>query len=98
MPKQADCGWVTCTVRLSRDLTRQARDLGRLLQIGATLCARFSGLVGAICWGAVLPAASLLAEFASRYYNNGNCLGMRFNLLGPAAWPVEVRRGTYDCY
>lgn len=98
---QADCGIITCTVRFSRATTRNIRDGAALGAIGAGVVAAFSG-------GLAVPAAALVAAalgvhniVAGRFYENGNCLGLRFlvqHAAVPAYWyPVQVKRNTYNC-
>lgn len=102
---QGDCGDVTCTVRLDRAQTKNARDVGGLIAIAGGLCAAVSGgTLAAACAAAVAPAAGVLAVAANRYYDNGNCLGVRFikyPLPWPfpvvVAWPTEVKFGDYNC-
>lgn len=50
-----------------------------------------------MCGAAIAPAAVVIAVAAGRYYEVGNCLGVRFSKIGGLAWPVEVRKGTYNC-
>lgn len=97
---QGDCGWVTCTVRLSRGATRNARDASWIIGAAAGACGVLSGgTLAVVCGAAIAPASVVLAVAAGRYYEDGNCLGIRFTKTPPAtaAWPVSVKRGSYNC-
>ncbi|MFC7533231.1 hypothetical protein [Actinoplanes sp. GCM10030250] len=102
-PFQGDCGHLTCTVRIDRAQTRNARDAGAVIGIAAGACGVFSaGTLAVVCGGAVAPAAGLLALAAARYYEQGDCLQIKFTKYpGPggvrAAWPGAVKRGTRNC-
>jgi hypothetical protein len=102
-PFQADCGNVTCTVRFDRAQTRNARDAGAVIGIAAGACGVFSaGTLAVVCGGAVAPAAGLVALAAARFYEQGDCLQIKFTKHpGPggarAAWPGAVKRGTRNC-
>jgi hypothetical protein len=95
---QADCGWVTCTIRLDRASTRNARDAAWLISAAGAFCA-FAGPGAAVCAAAIIPPAVTLAVAAGRYYENGNCLGIRFSKppIPSVAWPTEVKHGSYNC-
>jgi hypothetical protein len=95
---QGDCGIVTCTVRLDRAQTRNARDAGWLIAAAGGICAAFSaGTLLIVCAAAIAPVAVVIAVAAGRYYEAGNCLGIRFGRVGGAGWPVQVTRYTYNC-
>jgi hypothetical protein len=97
---QGDCGWFTCTIRLNRAATRSARDAGWLISAAAGMCAVLASGPGAVvCGAAVAPAAVGLAVFAGRYWEEGNCLGIKLTHppIPPRAWPSKVRRGKYNC-
>ena len=96
---QGDCGYITCTVRLDRAQTRNASDASWIITGFAAACSVLGGLTGLLCAAAIAPGAVALAVAAGRFYENGNCIGARFylNVILPVAWPVEVRRGTYNC-
>ncbi|MGK5680265.1 hypothetical protein [Actinoplanes sp. URMC 104] len=90
-------------MRIDRAQTRNARDAGAVIGIAAGACGVFSaGTLAVVCGGAVAPAAGLLALAASRYYEQGDCLQIKFTKYpGPAgvraAWPGAVKRGTRNC-
>ncbi|MSO86620.1 MAG: hypothetical protein EXQ71_03745 [Acidimicrobiia bacterium] len=101
---QGDCGTVTCTVRLDRAQTKNARDASQLVGAAATICGVLSGgTLAIVCGAAILPASIVLATFAGRYYGDGNCLGIRFNkypvppLVTFVGWPTQVKYGEYNC-
>lgn len=99
-PFQADCGIATCTVRFSRDATRNARDGSAAVGLFAAACGFVASAPGAIACGLVaFPAAGGVAILANRYYESGDCLGIRFGLppVPPVAIPVKVKHGTYNC-
>ena len=96
---QGDCRF-TCTIRIDRAQTRNARDASWIIGAAAGACAIVSaGTLALVCGASVAPAAVVLAVAAGRFYENGNCLGIRFLPTPPVspAWPVEVRKGTYNC-
>ena len=96
---QADCGIVTCTVRFDRATTRNIRD-------GAGLGGIASGVVAVFSGGILVPAATVIGAFlgangiiAGRYYENGNCFGIKVvpgGAINPW-WPTRVTRNTYNC-
>ena len=99
---QGDCGRVTCTVRLDRAQTRNARDAGGVIGIAAGVCGVFSGgTLALVCGAAVAPAAGVIGLAANRFYEQGDCLQIKFTkpgLPGPRlAWPGSVKRGTRNC-
>lgn len=96
---QGDCGIITCTLRLNRASTRNARDAGWLIAAAAGGCAVISAGVGAVvCGAAVAPAATLLAVAAGRYWENGNCLGIKIAVApGTPSWPTQVKKNTFNC-
>jgi hypothetical protein len=99
---QGDCGRLTCTVRVDRAQTRNARDAGGVIGIAAGVCGVFSaGTLAIVCGGAIAPAAGVIALAANRYYEQGDCLAIKFTkpgLPGPQlAWPASVKRGTRNC-
>jgi hypothetical protein len=95
---QADCGWITCTIRLNRATTRNARDAGWLISAAGVFCG-FAGPGAAVCAAAIIPPSVTLAVFAGRYWEEGNCLGIRFSRppIPSVAWPVRVKHGSYNC-
>jgi hypothetical protein len=99
---QGDCGRITCTVRIDRAQTRNARDVGGIIGIAAGACGVFSaGTLAVVCGAAVAPAAGVIALAANRFYEQGDCLAIKFTkpgLPGPQlAWPTSVKRGTRNC-
>lgn len=95
---QGDCGIISCTIRFDRAATRNARDASWIIGAAAGACAVLSsGTLAIVCGAAVAPAAVVAAVAAGRYYENGNCLGIRFYVLGGVGWPTEVKRNTYNC-
>jgi hypothetical protein len=97
---QGDCGWVTCTLRLNRAATRNARDAGWLIAAAAGACGVVTSGAGAVvCGAAIAPAAVTLAVFAGRYYEDGDCLGIKFTHppVPSVAWPSRVKHGSYNC-
>jgi hypothetical protein len=96
---QGDCGWFTCTVRFDRAATRNARDAGWLIGAAAGACAVVTGGTAAIvCGAAIAPAAVYLAVMSGRYYEGGNCLGIRVTKTFPAiSWATQVHRSSYNC-
>jgi hypothetical protein len=102
-PFQGDCGTITCTVRLDRAQTRNARDAGAVIGIVAGACASVSlGTLAPVCGAAVAPAAAITALAAARFYEQGDCLQIKFSKVpGPGGVPVaipgSVRRGTRNC-
>jgi hypothetical protein len=92
---QADCGWVSCTVRLSRSMTRNVRDGVAVLASLVGFCVPLAGPV--VC-GFIGARLALDRAAAGRYYENGNCLGYRYSRAFPVGpMPIQVRRGTYNC-
>jgi hypothetical protein len=102
-PFQGDCGSLTCTVRLDRAQTRNARDAGAVIGIVAGACASVSlGTLAPVCGAAIAPAAGITALAAARFYEQGDCLQIKFSKIpGPGGLPVgipgSVRRGTRNC-
>jgi hypothetical protein len=102
-PFQGDCGWVTCTIRLDRAQTRNARDAGAVIGIAAGACgAASAGTLALVCGAAVAPAAGIIAVAAARFYEQGDCLQFKFLKYPPAgvvqlAVPGSVKRGTRNC-
>lgn len=95
---QADCGWVTCTIRLNRAWTRNARDAAWIIGAAASLCAFIGGVGAAACGAAVAIPAVAYAVFAGRYYEDGDCLGIRVVKYAPGlSYPVRVKRNSYNC-
>jgi hypothetical protein len=94
----ADCGIVTCTARLDRAQTRNARDAAWIASVGAGFCTFIPvPPAAAACAITVLAATVTFAVAAGRYYENGNCLGIRVSRVGGPVWPVEVGRGSFNC-
>ncbi|MFG1797513.1 hypothetical protein [Nocardia sp. NPDC049149] len=99
-PTQSDCGNITCTVRLDRAQTRNARDRSWLVGAGSGLiCVGLGGAGRTVCAGVIALVATDIAVNAGRYYEDGNCIGIRLlqhtNLT--YAGTTEVTRGTYNC-
>jgi Na+/proline symporter len=97
---QGDCSWVTCTIRLNRAATRNARDASWLIGAAAGACAVVTEGAGAVvCGAAIAPAAVTLAVAAGRYYESGRCLGIKFTHppVPSVAWPSSVKYGTRNC-
>jgi hypothetical protein len=97
---QGDCSWVTCTIRLNRAATRNARDASWLIGAAAGACAVVTEGAGAVvCGAAIAPAAVVLAVAAGRYYESGDCLGIKFTHppVPSVAWPSSVEHGTHNC-
>jgi hypothetical protein len=95
-----DCGYVTCTLRFNRARTRDARDAGYLIVGAGSACATFSQALRVVCAGAVAPAALALSIAAQRWYEDGDCLKIKFNKVpvpGIVAWPQRLDHGTYNC-
>ncbi|MEZ4358913.1 MAG: hypothetical protein R3B48_01980 [Kofleriaceae bacterium] len=94
---QADCGRITCTVRLNRAWTKRvAQGASTAASVASVACRRAPSPLGiAACTAAVKGLGLLLKSTASKYYNRGNCVGLRYGLL-PTKLP-EVTRGTYNC-
>ena len=99
------CGYVTCTIRFNRSATRDIRDGSGIAGGASTMTA---AICGALSAGTCVVVAGVIAgylwtqqTFAGRYYENGNCYGVKFNLYPPppatASWPTQVKRGTYNC-
>ncbi|KAA2252405.1 hypothetical protein F0L68_35750 [Solihabitans fulvus] len=96
---QADCGWITCTVRLDRNWTRNAQSAAFIVEHGAALC-RFipNGAVASACEAFVRWKAGQFASKAHVYYSHGNCLGIKIPIPAPAlAYPVSVAHGYKNC-
>ncbi|MFN8018785.1 MAG: hypothetical protein U0P45_11760 [Acidimicrobiales bacterium] len=96
---QGDCGYVTCTLRLNRARTRDARDAGWIIAAAGGACAVMSaGALAVVCGAAVAPAAVVLAVAAGRYYEDGDCLKIKFSVTpGSSAWPERLEHGDYNC-
>lgn len=95
---QGDCGIVSCTARLDRAATRNARDASWLIGAAAAICGVASGgALAIVCAAGVAPASVVLAVAAGRYYENGNCLAIKYYVVGGAGWPSEVKKGQYNC-
>jgi hypothetical protein len=96
---QGDCGIVTCTVRFDRATTRNIRDGSGLTSIAGGIVTIFSG-------GILLPVVGVISGFlganaiiAGRYYENGNCFGIKIvpgGVVNPW-WPTQVTKNTYNC-
>ena len=100
---QGDCGRLTCTVRLDRAQTRNARDAGAVIGLAAGGCGALSlGVLSPVCAAAVAPVAGVVAVAAARFYEQGDCLQIKVAKIAPAggvppALPGAVRRGTRNC-
>ncbi len=95
---QGDCGWVTCTVRFDRSLTHWIGWTGwALAVIAARGCAGLGVPVGAWCGIAIVAIGWPITNRARNYYNNGNCLGIKYYRGGVPAWTHQVTRNTYNC-
>lgn len=102
---QADCGYVTCTVRYDRAATKNIRDLSGINALAATFLSTvlivlkvtlIPGLVVAV----VATWLGANAIVAGRYYGNGNCFGIKMSkqVPLPVTWtPTEVKYNTYNC-
>jgi len=88
---QGDCGWVTCTTRFDRTLTQFIGWSGLgIAALAATAC-------GGWCGVAILAIGMVITSRARNYYNNGNCLGIKYYRGGAPAWTHQVTRNTYNC-
>jgi hypothetical protein len=101
-PFDADCGLLPphCTIRLNREMTRRARDAAQVGgPIAAAACTRVPvPLVAGVCAAAVAAGSQLLATFASNYYEDGDCLGIKVAAVPtPAVAPTRVKRGDHNC-
>jgi hypothetical protein len=105
---QADCGNISCTVRLDRATTRTVRDASQVVLLGASICGYIATAVGgplaaaaaAACALAIAPAAVVISIAAARYYENGNCLQLKVfpnPVTGAVTVPGEVKKGTRNC-
>lgn len=103
---QADCGIVTCTVRLDRATTKSwsnyGGDVGKMVASLAALGAAFGGAVGIAVSGAAAVIIGVRFDVFSRqaadYYSNGNCFGIKFPAVNyGAGWGTQVTRGTFNC-
>ena len=95
---EGDCGYATCTLRLNRARTRDARDAGWLVGAAGGACAVVSaGVLAVICGAAIAPAAVVLAVAAGRFYEDGDCLKIKFAVTGQAAWPERLPHGDHNC-
>lgn len=97
---QADCGIITCTVRFNRATTRNIRDGVNITAIAAGVATYWSG-PAAPAVGVLAAVLGINGVFAGRYYENGNCFGIK---VVPASigtvnawWPTQVTRNTYNC-
>jgi hypothetical protein len=94
------CGWFTCTVRLNRAATRNARDASWIIGAAAGACgAVTAGTASIVCAAAIAPAAVVMAVAAGRYYEAGRCLAINFAHppLPSIAWPSSVKHGDHNC-
>jgi hypothetical protein len=100
-----ECGawWYPyCTTRFSREATRNIPDGSVMAGIAM---GAWCGPGAPICAAALAAAAAGMAFIAGRYYEDGDCLGIRWNrhsLLippthNPQATAVRVKGGTYNC-
>lgn len=93
---QGDCGYVTCTLRFNREATRNARDASWLVTAGGTMCSAFTAAAPP-CLLVVVPQAVVFAVAAGRYYEDGDCLKIKFNPVTLSASAQRLDHGTYDC-
>lgn len=102
-PFQGDCGHLTCTVRLDRAQTRNARDAGAIIGIAAGVCGAVSlGSLSPVCAVAIAPTAGITAIAAARFYEQGDCLQFKISKFRgpnglPLVMPGSVKRGTRNC-
>jgi hypothetical protein len=95
---QGDCGYTTCTLRFNRARTRDARDASWLISAAAGACGvATGGTLALVCGAAIAPAAVVIAVAAGRYYEDGDCLKIKFPVIGGIAWPGRVKHGDYNC-
>jgi hypothetical protein len=94
---QADCGRVTCTVRFNRAWTKRiASGASTAASVASTACAKAPSPIGAAaCKVAIKGLGALIKSSATKYYNAGNCIGLRYGLL-PTIFR-EVTRNSYNC-
>lgn len=94
---QANCGWTSCTLRLDRAQTRNARDAAAVGMILGSACF-LTGAAAGWCGFAVAISVGPIALAAARVYESGNCLSVTFNYFGGHSLPLgSVKRGTYNC-
>lgn len=91
---QGDCGIVTCTARFDRATTRDIRDGANLGAIALGVASLLGGGVAAAVIAAVLGTQ---AVFAGRYYENGNCYGIKRLIASGLFTPTQVTYGKYNC-
>jgi hypothetical protein len=96
---EGSCGLFTCTVRLNRPATRNARDASWVISTAASMCGFIPPPGNIICGAAVAAGAVIVAVAAGRFYEQGDCLAINFNHppLPSAAWPSKVSRGDHNC-
>lgn len=97
---QGSCGWFTCTIRLSRGATRNARDAAWIIGAAGGACGVVTaGAAAIVCGAAIAPGAVVLAVAAGRFYEEGDCLAINFTHppLPSIAWPSRVEKRRYNC-
>lgn len=97
---QGDCGYLTCTLRFNRAETYKARNVSTLVGGLSVMCGVFGAPIGMVCVGAVAPIAALIHVAATEYYDDGDCLKIKFNKIpNPMVpgWPQRLDHGTYNC-
>lgn len=96
---QGDCGYLTCTLRFNRAKTYEASRVAGLINIAGAACPNFTAPIGLVCAALILGGAAVLANQAETYYDQGDCLKIKFNKtgFGPPAWAGRVDHGTYNC-
>ena len=91
------CGYISCKVYFNRALTRNARDTGWLMTMGAGSCIALSGPAGAICAAAIGAQAGAISSFAGRFYEDGDCLKLKVLLPAGPIIPERHKRGERNC-
>lgn len=99
---QGDCGDLTCTVRLDRAQTKNARDVGAIIGIAAGACGAVSaGTLALVCGASAAPSAGAISVAANRVYDDGDCIQFKFLKAPvnppPPAVPGRVKHGTRNC-
>jgi hypothetical protein len=92
-----NCGLFSCSVRFDRAWTRNARDVAWVASVGAVVCALITGpgaVACALAWGL---QTVVIAVAAGRYYEDGDCLGVKKYHVAGVWFPFRVVRGTRNC-
>ncbi|MCW7991524.1 hypothetical protein XF35_41610 [Streptomyces platensis subsp. clarensis] len=82
---------MTGTLYLNRNETRNARDAGYIVALGAAVCSA----AGGICMPIAAQAGGI-AIAAGRYYEEGNCVKLK--IIGPTLKPERQKRAAKGCY